>query len=145
MKTVGIFSKQTDEWGTPQELFDQLNNEFNFTLDPCSTVDNHKCSKFFTASDDGLSHDWSGERVFINPPYSQSYKWVEKAWHESHKPNTLCVLLLPARTDTKYFHDFCLNRSEVRFLKGRLKFVGGGTSSAPFPSMLVIFRAAGVK
>ena len=145
MITTGIFSKQSDEWATPQDLFDDLNQEFGFTLDPCSTDENHKCSKYFTASDDGLSQDWSGERVFINPPYSNSSEWVAKAWNESHKPNTLCVLLLPARTDTRYFHDYILNRSEVRFLRGRLKFVGGGTSSAPFPSMLVIFRSAGVK
>lgn len=83
-----------------------------------------------------------GYRVFCNPPYGREIKaWVQKAWEESHKPNTIVVMLIPARTDTKYFHDYIMHRSEVRFVKGRLKF-GDSTQGAPFPSMVVIFRAA---
>ena len=84
-----------------------------------------------------------GELVFCNPPYSQIAKWVQKCYEESIKPGTVVVLLIPARTDTKYFHDYILHRSEIRFIKGRLKF-GGGKYNAPFPSMVVIFRAAGM-
>lgn len=83
-----------------------------------------------------------GQRVFVNPPYgTEISKWVEKSYREGIKDNTLVVMLIPARTDTKYFHDFILHRSEIRFIKGRLKF-GEGNNSAPFPSMLVIFRGA---
>ena len=83
-----------------------------------------------------------GQRVFVNPPYgTEISKWVEKSYREGIKDNTLVVMLIPARTDTKYFHDFILHRSEIRFVKGRLKF-GEGKNSAPFPSMLVIFRGA---
>lgn len=121
----GIFSHNSDEWATPEGLFTELDNEFGFTLDPCATDDNHKCQKYYTKAENGLTRSWAGERVFINPPYSHSADWIAKAWHESHNPDTLCVLLLPARTDTRYFHDYILNRSEVRFIKGRVKFVGG--------------------
>lgn len=81
--------------------------------------------------------------MFVNPPYSQIKYWVKKAWEESTKPNTIVVMLIPARTDTKYFHEYINHRSEVRFIKGRLKF-GDSTNSAPFPSMVVIFRAGGI-
>ena len=81
-----------------------------------------------------------GCRVFCNPPYSNISEWVEKAYRESQQDHTLVVLLIPARTDTRYFHDYIYQRSEIRFIKGRLKFSGKG--SAPFPSMIVIFRGA---
>lgn len=136
-----MFSSKSDEWSTPQNIFDDLNQEFNFNLDPCSTEENHKCSFYFTKETDGLSQNWGGWRVFCNPPYSQIGKWVEKAFREGHKDGTIVVLLIPARTDTKYFHDFILHRSEIRFIKGRLKF-GNHKGSAPFPSMIVIFRGA---
>lgn len=141
MKTV-MFSSKSNEWTTPQEFFDKLNEEFNFNLDPCSTDENHKCDRYFTKKQDGLKQDWGGQRVFVNPPYgTEISKWVEKSYREGIKDNTLVVMLIPARTDTKYFHDFILHRSEIRFIKGRLKF-GEGKNSAPFPSMLVIFRGA---
>ena len=82
--------------------------------------------------------------MFCNPPYSQIKSWVKKAYEESFKPGTIVVLLIPARTDTKYFHDYILNRSEIRFLKGRLRF-NNAKDNAPFPSMVVVFRAAGVE
>lgn len=137
-----MFSSNKDNWSTPQEFFNTLNEEFRFTLDPCSDESNHKCSKYFTKSDNGLMQDWGGEVVFCNPPYGREiYKWVEKCYWEGHKENTVVVMLIPARTDTKYFHDFILNRSEVRFVKGRLKF-GDAKDGAPFPSMIVVFRGA---
>ena len=136
-----LFSHKSDEWATPKALFDELNNEFDFTLDPCATDENHLCDKYYTMQDDGLKHEWKGERVFCNPPYSEISKWCEKAFYESKSEETLIVMLIPSRTDTKYFHDYIYNRTEIRFVKGRLKF-GGGNSSAPFPSMIVIWRGA---
>lgn len=139
MKSNIIFSRGSDEWTTPNDFYNKLNEEFNFNLDPCSDGKNNKCIKFFTKEQNGLLQDWSGYRVFCNPPYSEISKWVEKSYREGVKDNTIVVLLIPARTDTKYFHDFILNRSEIRYVKGRLKF-GEGKNSAPFPSMIVIFR-----
>lgn len=136
------YSTGKDDWTTPQDLFDKLNQEFNFTLDPCSNGENAKCEKFYTEEDDGLLQDWIGERVFVNPPYSRKGKqdqWVKKCYTESRKPNTVVVALLPARTDTKRFHEYILNKAEIRFLPGRLKF-GGAKNTAPFPSMIVIWR-----
>ena len=145
MITEALFSSKTDNWATPQNFFDELNKEFHFTLDPCADEKNHKCEKFFTRKENGLLHDWSGESVFVNPPYGREiYNWVEKSYWEGHKENTIVVLLIPARTDTKYFHDFILNRSEIRFIKGRLKF-GDSDNSAPFPSMVVVFRGCKLK
>lgn len=129
------YSSKTYEWSTPQDLFDRLNEEFHFTLDPCATKKNAKCQKFYTKEDDGLSRDWSGERVFMNPPYGREIgKWVAKIAYEGG------VALLPARTDTRWFHDYIYGKAEIRFLKGRLKF-GESKNSAPFPSMVVIFEA----
>ena len=136
-----VFTSNSDEWATPQELFDELNKEFNFNLDPCASDDNHKCDAYYTAEDDGLTKDWQGHNVFCNPPYSEIGKWVEKCYREGCKDNTTVVLLIPSRTDTKYFHNFIYQRCELRFVKGRLKF-GEGKGSAPFPSMIAIFRGA---
>lgn len=140
MINPAMFSSKTDDWATPQELFDALNEEFCFTLDPCASSSNAKCDKFYTKQDNGLSKDWAGERVFCNPPYGREIsKWVEKCSIEANNPNTVVVALLPARTDTQYFHRFIYGKAkEVRFIKGRLKF-GGHSNSAPFPSMIVIF------
>lgn len=122
-----LFSSKTDQWATPQQFFDELNEEFRFDLDPCADEENHKTEHFFTKEDDGLSKDWTGHRVFCNPPYGRDItKWVEKAFRSGTQDNTLVVMLIPARTDTKYFHDFILHRAEVRFVKGRLKFGDGG-------------------
>ena len=138
-----IFSRKSDEWATPQHLFDSLNEEFHFDLDPCATEQNHKCEKYFTLDQNGLEKSWGGYKVFCNPPYSSIAKWVEKAYMEAQKENTIVVMLIPSRTDTKYFHDFIYHRSEIRFVRGRLKF-GDSPYNAPFPSMIVIFRAAGM-
>lgn len=138
MKKV-MFSSQRSNWETPQDLFDKLNAEFNFTLDPCASADNAKCQKYFTQEQDGLKQNWQGETVFCNPPYGREIKkWVSKAYQESLKPDTLVVMLLPSRTDTTWFHDYILPYGKIDFIKGRLKF-GRSKNSAPFPSMIVVF------
>lgn len=141
MNNEVMWSSKSDEWSTPIDFFNEIDKEFHFNLDPCSTAENHKCLNYFTKEDDGLSKSWGGYHVFVNPPYSECEKWVSKAFYETRQDKTLVVLLLPSRTDTKYFHDYILNRSEIRFIRGRLKF-GDQKSPAPFPSMLVIFRGA---
>ena len=131
------FSSRTDEWATPQILFDQLHAEFGFTLDPCATPENAKCPHFFTKAHDGLLQAWGGV-VFMNPPYGRVIKaWMKKAF-ESAQAGATVVCLVPARTDTSWWHDFAM-KGEIRFLRGRVKF-GDGRNSAPFPSALVIFR-----
>ena len=137
-----LYSSQKDNWETPQDLFDKLNNKFHFTLDPCADIKNHKCDKYYTETDNGLTQDWKGEIVFCNPPYGRKiYKWVEKCYNESKKDNTTVVLLIPSRTDTKYFHDFLYKKNNVEliFIKGRLKF-GNSKHPAPFPSLIAILR-----
>ncbi len=130
------FMSETVEWATPQSLFDELDAEFNFTVDPCATKENAKCRKFYTKEDDGLSLSWDYERVFMNPPYGREIGgWVKKA---SEATGGVVVCLLPARTDTRWFHDYIYGKSEIRFIKGRVKF-GDGKNSAPFPSMIVVF------
>ena len=137
-----IDKSKSNEWETPQEFFDELNKEFKFTLDPCATPKNAKCKKFYTKEQNGLKQSWHGERVFCNPPYTSKEQdaWVQKCLDESKRVDTSVVMLLPARTDTKRFHDLILPNAEVRFVKGRLKF-GGVSTSAPFPSMVVVFGA----
>ena len=135
-----MFSSKTDLWSTPNDFFDKLNDEFHFTLDPCSTHENAKCYKHFTEDENGLLQDWGNEVVFCNPPYGRQIKdWVKKSYEESQKGNTTVVMLIPARTDTIYFHEYIYHKAEIRFIKGRLKF-GNAKNSAPFPSMVVIFE-----
>ena len=137
--TSGMFSSTTDLWATPQDFFDKLNEEFHFSLDPCATPDNAKCAKYYTIEDDGLKQDWSGHRVFCNPPYGRKIgAWVKKC-HDVAMSETLVVMLIPARTDTSYFHDYIYHKAELRFIRGRLKF-GNADQGAPFPSMVVIFN-----
>lgn len=137
MNTGVMFSSKTDQWETPQWLFDELNEEFDFTLDVCATPDNAKCEKFFSPEVNGLGQDWKGV-CWLNPPYGREIgKWIEKAYTESQKGATV-VCLVPSRTDTRWWHDYCI-KGEIRFLKGRLKF-GNSKNSAPFPSAIVIFR-----
>jgi len=135
-----MFSSKTDLWATPRDFFDRLNDEFRFTLDPCTNGVNAKCSKFYTEKENGLVQDWSGERVFMNPPYGRVIgDWIRKAYEEGAKENTIVVALIPARTDTKYWHDYVMKADEIRFVKGRLKF-GDSKNAAPFPSAVVVFR-----
>lgn len=136
--TTGMFTSMTGEWATPQDLFDALNREHGpFLLDPAATHENRKAPFYFTAEDDGLRQIWRG-RVFLNPPYGRGIgAWVRKAW-ESAQDGAYVVCLLPARTDTAWWWDYCA-KGDVEFLKGRVRF-GGGKNSAPFPSAVVIFR-----
>lgn len=126
-----MFSQKTDQWATPQEFYDQLNDEFHFTLDPCADESNHKCDKYYTKEQDGLSQDWSGERVFCNPPYGRAIgDWVKKC---AECACEIAVMLIPARTDTRWFHQYIYGKAEVRFIKGRLKFGGGGGAECSVP------------
>lgn len=148
-----LVSTGKDDWETPKKFFEELDKEFHFTLDPCSSDKNAKCKKHYTIEEDGLSKDWCGETVFCNPPYSKrggQDKWIKKCYEESKKENTVVVALIPARTDTNRFHDFIWNGNakEVRFLKGRICFEidgnpildkNGNPIPAPFPSMIVIW------
>ena len=133
-----MFSSATDMWATPQNFFDKLDAFFRFELDVCATSENSKCRKYFTETDDGLKKDWFGT-VWMNPPYGREIgKWVAKAYAQSRVHGSTIVCLLPARTDTKWWHDYCV-KGEITFIKGRLKF-GDAKNSAPFPSAVVIFR-----
>ncbi len=141
-----LLSSGKDDWETPQEFFAKLDREFQFTLDPCANDNNHKCNRYYTELDDGLSKSWGGETVFCNPPYSAARKgkpgqadWIKKCYDESKKPGTTVVMLIPARTDTAAFHKYIYGKAEIRFVRGRLKFVGA-KYSAPFPSMVVVYR-----
>lgn len=133
-----MFTSKSYEWATPQDLFDRLNAKYDFTLDPCATPENAKCDRFFTQEQDGLSKSWADQRIFINPPYGRYIgKWVQKAYFESLQ-GAIAVCLLPARTDTKWFHEYCL-KGEIEFIKGRLYF-NDDKGRAPFPSMIVVFK-----
>ena len=138
--TAGMFTSRTDEWATPAATYAALDAEFHFDLDPCSTHENAKCERHYTKEDDGLTKDWSGHRVFCNPPYGREIsKWVKKCSEEAKKPETTVVALLPSRTDTRVFHDFIYGKArEIRFVRGRLHF-NESKSAAPFPSMIVVF------
>lgn len=140
MINSGLMSSKTAERATPQAFFDELNKEFNFTLDPCATPENAKCPRYFTKEQNGLLQSWKGERVFCNPPYGKEIgKWVKKCADEAEQ-GALVVMLIPARTDTKYFHEYIYQKHEMRFIKGRLYF-GDGSGRAPFPSMVVVMKA----
>ncbi len=167
MLNKSLYSSKKMDWETPQWLFDRLDDEFKFDIDVCANEYNHKCAKYFTKENDGLSmSNWGGYNCWMNPPYNEpeypckpkckkkrcaarghhidehipgQIDWIKKAYEEIKNNYGVVVCLLPARTDTKYFHDYCMKASEIRFIKGRLKFVGA-PSSAPFPSMIVIFK-----
>ena len=139
---AALFTSESAEWETPQDLFGQLAEEFGpFDLDPCCRPETAKCARYFTKADDGLAQRWEG-RVFVNPPYGREIgRWVQKAWEESQRGATV-VLLIPARTDTAYWHEYC-SKGEVRFLRGRVCFNHARkTGPAPFPSAVVVFRPA---
>jgi site-specific DNA-methyltransferase (adenine-specific) len=134
-----MFSSKSDEWETPQSFFNKLNKMYKFTLDPCSTPHSAKCERYYTLEDDGLSRSWKNETVFVNPPYGKIKDWVKKAHDESVNNGTVVVMLIPARTDTRYWHDYIMEEADsIYFVKGRLKF-GNSPNSAPFPSAVVVF------
>ena len=138
---VGLFSSLTPEWATPQALYDELNEEFGFTLDPCATPENAKCARFFTRVENGLAQSWAGETVWLNPPYGDELpRWIRKAYGESLNGATV-VALIPSRTDTRWWHEHVMKATDIRFIRGRLAFNDGPTK-APFPSCVVVWRAA---
>jgi phage N-6-adenine-methyltransferase len=131
------FSSKTDLWATPQEFFNKYNDFYNFNLDVCANNENAKCKNYFTKDQNGLIQEWVGV-CWMNPPYGRTIKdWVKKAYESSLKGATV-VCLLPARTDTKWWHEYCI-KGQIEFIKGRLKF-GNSKNSAPFPSAVVIFK-----
>ena len=138
MNTDVMFSSKDQTWETPQNLFDKLDEEFNFTLDVCATDETAKCDNYFTPKENGLIQEWRGN-CWMNPPYGREIGiWIKKAWEESKK-GAKVVCLIPARTDTKYWHEYIFTyAAEIRFIKGRIKF-GNSKNSAPFPSAIVIF------
>ena len=135
-----MFSSEIQTWSTPQWLFDKMDEEFHFTLDACADKSNHKCKKYFTEEDNGLAQSWKGEVVWVNPPYGKyQMLWIEKAYQEFIENEVTTVLLLPARPDTRIWHNVIAPyAAEIRFLKGRLKF-SGHKNAAPFPSAIVVF------
>ncbi len=131
------YSSKSDDWETPQDFFDEIQKEFKLNLDVCADFGNTKLKSFITKEADGLQVSWKNKKCWMNPPYGREItKWVKKA-HEGGA--RIVVALLPARTDTRWFHDYILNKAEIRFIKGRLKF-GGHKNPAPFPSMVVIWQ-----
>lgn len=137
MVAPALLSSNTDEWATPQALFDALDSTFHFTLDPCATPENAKCAKFYTKEQDGLKQDWGGEVIWCNPPYGREIgKWVKKC--AEHRG--VAVMLTPARTDTRWWHSYIDKNPDahVYFIKGRLKF-GDGKNPAPFPSAIIVY------
>lgn len=135
-----MFSSKNNEWETPQWLFDKLDKEFRFDLDVCAEIHNTKCRDFYCKDYNALKQNWPNIPCWMNPPYGRNItnKWIKKAYEESLK-GCIVVCLIPARTDTIYWHEYCKKAYEIRFLKGRLKFVGA-KDSAPFPSALIIFN-----
>jgi len=150
MVDKALFSSSTGEWSTPQDFWDELDREFNFRVDLAASTDNAKCVAYFTKNNDALAFKsrWNvfGGMWWCNPPYGRELPaWLEKAAGSSSGPG---VMLLPARTDTNWWHNYVWDRlnhglhdwiDEIRFVKGRLKF-GGAKNSAPFPSVIVVFK-----
>ena len=140
-----LHTSKKQDWVTPDWLFHQLDDEFHFTLDAAASDRNHKCEKYFTEADDGLSQKWDGV-VWCNPPYNKSIKkWVKKA----HDSDCVVVMLIPARTETDYWHEYIFGKAEIRFIHGRLRFLyEDGTEAevnAPFPSAVVVFGTRSCK
>lgn len=136
--TSGLFTSRTEEWETPQYVFDILNKDFKFQIDVCATSENSKCKIFFNKTVDGLQQEWSPFRCWMNPPYGKNIsRWMKKAFHES-KRGALVVCLIPARTDTRWWHEWVMKSDEIWFVSGRLSF-GNEKQSAPFPSCVVIY------
>jgi phage N-6-adenine-methyltransferase len=134
----GMLTSETDEWATPKYFFDELNSIYGpFDVDVCANASNNKCAVFFDKETDGLQQEWKG-KCWMNPPYGRTIsKWMKKAY-ESAGNGTIVVCLVPARTDTKWWHDYAM-KGQVTFIRGRLKF-GGSKNSAPFPSAVVVFN-----
>lgn len=137
------FSSARNEWATPADLFNRLNDTYHFTLDPCCTTETAKCAKHFTIAENGLAQDWSKDRVFMNPPYGRAIGlWMKKAYEESLR-GALVVCLVPARTDTHWWHEYAMGGG-IEYIRGRVRFAPNGDFSkrqpAPFPSAIVVFK-----
>ena len=139
--TSVMFSSSSDEWETPQDFFDRLNRTYQFTLDVCATPSNAKCARYFTKAEDGLSQPWEGT-CWMNPPYGREIGlWIKKTYESGLEAGTVVVCLLPARTDTRWWHEYVIPHAKnIEFIRGRLKF--SGKAPAPFPSALVVFGQA---
>ena len=136
MTNRGMMKGGSGEWSTPRWLFEEWNKKYKFTIDVCASIKNRKCDRYIDKKTDALFQKWIGT-IWMNPPYGRDViKWVRKAYRTFESGHTV-VCLLPASTDTKWFHEFCL-RGNVTFLRGRVKF-GGSKRTAPFPSMIVEF------
>jgi len=140
-----LFSSKEHSWTTPQDFFDRLDSVFKFKLDPCAMPETAKCKTYFTKEDDGLKQDWSRyDAVFVNPPYGRNLRlWCKKCHDEASNGNTI-VMLIPARTDTLYWHKYCFKSMAILFIKRRLRFSNPNKlvhelRPAPFPSVLVVF------
>jgi site-specific DNA-methyltransferase (adenine-specific) len=141
-KNNGRYNGNGREWATPPEVFAPLDAEFAFTLDPCATADNRKVPRYFDEATNGLEQSWSGERVFMNPPYGREvYAWTRKARLEAER-GALVVGLLPDSTDLAWWHDDVVGHAEVRYLRGRVRFLTGGPyrASGFFASVVVVWR-----
>lgn len=132
-----LFSSTKEDWATPQDFFDKLDEEFHFDLDPCADAENAKCKEYFTKEENGLLKDWGGVASSAIH-HTAEHQRANGSGSVTKKPGTVVVALIPARTDTRFFHDYIYHKAEIRFIKGRLKF-GGCKDAAPFPSMVVIF------
>lgn len=142
MNNECIFSSNTDLWATPQDFFDRYDALYHFETDVCALPENAKCKRFFTPEMDGLKQEWTGV-CWMNPPYGRQIgDWVRKAYESARDNLATVVCLLPARTDTKWFHDYILPHAHVQFIKGRIKF-GGAKNGAPFPSVVAVFFPGG--
>ena len=132
---------QKDKWETPSKIFDELSEKIQFTLDPCCEINTAKCKKFYTEQDNGLIQDWTGETVFVNPPYSRGNidVWMKKCYEESLK-GVVIIALIPVSTSSKWFHNYVLGHADLKFYKGRLRFKGA-PFTAPFSSMLAIYNS----
>lgn len=141
-------SAKSIEWGTPPEIFEPLHKEFNFTLDVCASEGNKKCEKYYSKMEDGLFQNWSGEICWMNPPFGRLVQlWVKKALEESLSGATV-VCLIPAKTNTNWWHELVIGRAEIRFVRGRIKFIRDGkqtTQALPWPMAVLIYRAGGDK
>ncbi len=148
---AALLSSKDMNWCTPREFFKELDREFHFDLDPAATEKSAKCAQYYTPVEDGLKQSWGGHRVFCNPPYGRTIgEWVQKGYEESRKQDTVVVMLIPARTDTQYYHEYIFGgkADEVRFLRGRLHFTdedGNRKDSAPFPSAVIVWYGPNMK
>ena len=140
------FSSENEQWETPEEIFVAIEKflKIKFTLDPCAEDKTAKCEKYYTIDDDGLSKGWGGEIVFVNPPYSikKTPIWMNKSMLEGLKENTTVVCLIPARTHTRWWHNYTMRAKEVILIKGRIHFLKEGEhmAAAPFPSAVLVFE-----